>query len=112
MPRGRTKFRLRATVANTGSLAGDEVVQLYISDLEFSIARPTVELRGFERVHLAPGESRTVRFPLTAKELGFYNKELNYVVEPGRFRIAVGGNPDSLVETVLLVKGEEDRPGI
>jgi hypothetical protein len=83
-------------VKNTGALAGDEVVQLYIADRVASIVRPERELRGFRRVRLAAGETQTVTFPLSAEELGYYNAKLDYVVEPGRFSIAVGGSLDSL----------------
>ena len=77
------------SVTNTGKVKGDDVVQMYIRDVKFTVARPKWELRGFQRVTLEPGEKKTVSFELTAKELGFWNREREYVVEPGDFRVAV-----------------------
>ena len=81
------------TVTNTGSREGTEVVQLYIRDMVGSIARPVQELKGFERISLKPGESRTVTFAINAKLLKFYNANLDYVCEPGDFEVMIG--PDS-----------------
>ncbi|MBQ3363740.1 MAG: beta-glucosidase BglX [Muribaculaceae bacterium] len=80
------------TVTNTGAVEGTEVVQLYIRDMVGSIARPVQELKGFERISLKPGESRTVNFTVNADLLKFYNKDLNYVCEPGDFEVMVGPN--------------------
>ena len=80
------------TVTNTGSCEGTEVVQLYIRDIVGSIARPVQELKGFERISLKPGESRTVSFKINADLLKFYNKDLSYVCEPGDFEVMVGPN--------------------
>ena len=80
------------TVTNTGTVEGTEVVQLYIRDMVGSIARPVQELKGFERVSLKPGESRTVNFTIDADLLKFYNKDLDYVCEPGDFEVMVGTN--------------------
>jgi beta-glucosidase len=91
-------------VKNTGALSGDEVVQLYITDRVASVVRPERELRGFRRVHLAAGETQTVTFSLSAEELGFYNPKLDYVVEPGRFTIAVGGSLDSLLTAEFVLR--------
>ena len=76
-------------VFNAGDVAGDDVVQMYIRDVKASVARPLWELRGFERVSLKAGERRTVSFALTEKELGFWNRDVEYVVEPGAFKVAV-----------------------
>ena len=78
------------TVTNTGAVEGTEVVQLYIRDMVGSIARPVQELKGFERISLKPGESRTVNFAINADLLKFYNKDLQYVCEPGDFEVMVG----------------------
>jgi beta-glucosidase len=78
------------TVTNTGSRAGAEVVQLYIRDMVGSIARPVQELKGFERINLKPGESRTVTFTINADLLKFYNKDLEHVCEPGDFEVMIG----------------------
>ena len=76
-------------VANTGRVRGDDVVQMYIHDVKFTVARPVWELRGFQRITLGPGERRTVSFELTEKELGYWNRDVEYVVEPGDFKVAV-----------------------
>ncbi|HFE52470.1 MAG TPA: hypothetical protein ENK07_03450, partial [Bacteroidetes bacterium] len=80
------------TVKNTGSRAGDEIVQLYIRDPVASLTRPVRELKGFARVHLEPGQSRRVSFRLGPQELGLYNRHMEWVVEPGRFEVWVGPN--------------------
>jgi beta-glucosidase len=80
-------------VANTGSVAGDEVVQLYLRDDVASVTRPVQELRGFQRVHLAPRESRTVHFVIGEQALALYDSSMTRVVEPGTFTIWVG--PDA-----------------
>ncbi|MGN1262756.1 MAG: beta-glucosidase BglX [Prevotella sp.] len=79
-------------VKNTGRRAATETVQLYIRDLVASVSRPVKELRGFERITLAPGESREVAFRITADMLKFYNAQLEYVAEPGDFEIMTGPN--------------------
>lgn len=80
------------TVTNTGKVEGKEVVQLYIRDLVGSVTRPVKELKGFEKISLKPGESKTVSFKITPELLKFYNYDLEYVVEPGDFDIMIGGN--------------------
>ena len=81
------------TVKNTGDYDGDEIVQLYIHDVVASITRPVKELKGFERIHLRKGESKVVKFEITDELLKFYDRDLNYVLEPGDFEIMIG--PDS-----------------
>lgn len=88
-------------VTNTGTRVADEVVQLYIRDLVSSVTRPVKELKGFERVTLQPGESRTVSLPITPDSLAFWNLGKDYVVEPGEFAVMVGGNSVDL-QTVRL----------
>lgn len=80
------------TIKNTGAREADEVVQLYIRDLVASISRPVKELKGFQRIHLAAGESKEVSFDITPDMLKFYNAELKHVIEPGDFQIMVGTN--------------------
>jgi beta-glucosidase len=75
---------------NTGERAGSEVVQMYIRDLVSSVTRPVKELKGFEKVWLEPGESKTVTFTITAALLRFWNVEMKYVVEPGDFSVMIG----------------------
>jgi beta-glucosidase len=84
--------RVSITVTNTGTREGAEVVQLYVHDEVASVTRPVRALAGFRRVSLKPGEARTVDFQLTSKELGFYNRDMKFVVEPGKFRVFVGGS--------------------
>lgn len=81
------------TVTNTGSRDGDEIVQFYIRDLSASVARPVKELKHFERISLKPGEKRDVSFTITPDDLKFYNRNLEFVAEPGEFQIMAG--PDS-----------------
>ena len=80
-------------VTNTGNYDADEVVELYIHDVVASITRPVKELKGFERIHLKKGESKVVKFEITDDLLKFYDRDLNYVLEPGDFEIMIG--PDS-----------------
>lgn len=83
-------LKVSVEVKNTGTRAGDEVVQLYIRDVAASVTRPVKELKGFSRVALAPGEKKTIEFVLTPELLGFYNRERRFAVEPGKFRVWVG----------------------
>jgi beta-glucosidase len=80
------------TVTNSGSLAGEEVVQLYIRDMVGSVTRPLKELKGFEKIKLNPGESKTVTFKLTQHDISFYKRDMTFGTEPGRFVVFVGGN--------------------
>ncbi len=83
---------VRAPVKNTGKVAADEVVQLYVRDLVGSLARPVRELKAFRRVPLEPGETQVVEFALPMDELAFYNNEEERVLEPGEFELYVGGS--------------------
>ena len=94
---------VKVTVRNTGARAGDEVVQLYVRDLVASVTRPRRALKGFERVSLKPGESRTVEFNLGPAELSLVGADLQRVVEPGTFDVMVGGRPDQLATAKLEV---------
>ena len=91
-------------VTNSGNYDGKEVVQLYIHDEFASIVRPIKELKGFELVNLKKGETKTITFTLTDKELGFYNNEGNYLVESGTFKILVGGSSDKGLESGFELK--------
>jgi beta-glucosidase len=88
----RPNGRLTASVevANTGRRTGAEVVQVYIKDVAASVTRPVRELKGFQRVTLRPGEKRRIEFTLGSEQLGFYNREMRFVVEPGEFKLMVG----------------------
>ncbi|WZL90757.1 beta-glucosidase BglX [Salinimicrobium sp. 3283s] len=99
------EVQVSVDVANTGNYDGKEVVQLYIRDLYGSTVRPVRELKGFELVELKKGEKRTVNFTLTEAELGFFNNEGEYVVEPGEFEVFVGGNSvETLKASFMLGK--------
>ena len=78
------------TVKNTGDVAGKEVVQMYIQDVVGSTTRPVRELKGFEKIYLEPGESRTVTFEITPELMSHYNSDLEFVAEPGEFIVSVG----------------------
>lgn len=92
------------TVKNTGNRDADEIVQLYIRDKVASISRPVKELKGFQRIHLAAGESKEVSFQVTPETLKFYNAELKYVIEPGDFDIMVGPNSRDVKSALLTVE--------
>jgi beta-glucosidase len=92
-------------VENTGKRAGDEVVQLYVRDMAASVTRPVRELKGFERVTLRPGERRRVQFTLTPEHLGFYNREMRFVVEPGTFKVFAGTSSEGGLEASFEVAG-------
>ncbi len=90
-------------VANLSGVRGDEVVQLYIRDEVSSVTRPIKELKGFRRISIDPGKTERVEFTLGFDELSFLNREMKRVVEPGQFKIMVGGNSVDLIETTLAV---------
>lgn len=90
-------------VKNTGKTRGDEVAQMYIRDEVSSVTRPIKELKDFARVTLEPNETKRVTFKITPAKLAFYNREMKRVVEPGTFRIMVGGSSVSLIDQQLDV---------
>ncbi len=89
---GNEKLIVSITLTNTGRLAGEEVVQLYIQDPVASISRPLKELKNFKKVLLQPGEKKEVSFEITQSDLMFYNSNLNYDWEQGEFVIYIGTN--------------------
>jgi beta-glucosidase len=91
-------------VSNAGSLAGAEVVQLYVSDLAASVTRPELALKGFSKIRLQPGERRTVTFPLNREHLELVGMDLRRVVEPGEFMVRVGTHSASTVSCSLTVR--------
>lgn len=91
----KSAVRVAVTVKNSGKLAGEEVVQLYIRDRVAMPVRPVKELKGFDKIHLAPGDSKQVEFLLTEKELGFYDDTGKFVVQPGEFDVMVGGSSET-----------------
>lgn len=98
------KITASVTITNTGNYDADEIVQLYIRDMVGSVSRPVKELKGFERISLKKGESRTVSFDITAEQLKFYNSELNWVCEPGDFEVMIGGNSRDVKTKVFSLK--------
>jgi beta-glucosidase len=94
-------------LTNIGSRQGDEVVQLYIRDPQASVTRPVKELKGFKRVTLEPGQTKTIAFELYTNQLGFYNREMCYVVEPGTIELMVGSSSEDLpLQTKIEIIGE------
>ncbi len=93
LPRSGTLTAI-AQIKNTGSVAGDDVVQLYLHESDTSILQPVRKLEGFQRVTLAPGQSRTVSFALGPQNLGFYNAQGQFTLEPGPFDVWVGDSSD------------------
>lgn len=98
--------QVKVKVTNTGDRAGDEVVQMYIRDLFSSVTRPVKELKGFQRVTLKPGQSKTVSLEITPELLSFYNTDMQYIVEPGQFEIMIGNSSRDvdLQKIILEVK--------
>ncbi len=90
--KGSQNLTASITVTNTGKFDGEEVVQLYIRDVAGSIARPVKELKGFQKIKLSAGETRTIYFNITPESLKFYNSDLKYDWEAGDFEIMIGGN--------------------
>jgi beta-glucosidase len=101
---GKTESTVvQVNVTNTGSRAGDEVVQMYIRDKVSSVTRPVKELKGFQRITLSPGESKTITLEITPEHLAFYNIDMKYVVEPGEFEIMIGNSSRDLdLQKVIL----------
>lgn len=97
---------LTATVSltNKSKTAGTETVQLYIRDITASVVRPVKELKGFSQVTLAAGETRSVSFTLTADDLRFYNDQLQYIYEPGKFKLFIGTSSDNVKEAEFELK--------
>jgi beta-glucosidase len=103
-PDGRATVSVDVT--NTGPRAGDEVVQLYIRAEVSRVTRPVMELKGFRRITLAPGERRTVTFELGPEQLSYHGPDMARVVEPGRFRVMVGGSSDGVKSVDLDVMAQ------
>lgn len=91
--------QISVEVTNSGNYDGKEVAQLYIQDVAASLARPVKELKGFELINLKKGETKTITFTLTDKELGFFDNDGNYLVEAGTFKIMIGGSSDKGLES-------------
>ena len=105
---------IQVEVENSGELLGDEVVQLYLRDVEASLPVPLLQLQGLTRIRLSPGERQTVQFTLTADQMSFADEEGNWVLEPGEFTVWVGGRqpdlkaatqPENVLTGQFVVKG-------
>ena len=88
-------------VKNTGDRKGDEVIQLYINDVISSTSKPVKELKGYEKISLDPGETKTVKLKLTPEDLSLYDRNMNFVVEPGIFKVMIGSSSQD-----IRLKGE------
>lgn len=102
--RANDKIEVIITLTNTGNYDGEEVVQLYIRDVAASVVRPVKELKGFQKVSLKKGEAKEVRFMLTADDLRFYNDRLQFIYEPGEFKLYIGGSSNDVKETTFELK--------
>ncbi len=100
-----TKEKLMATIriTNSGDYDGEETVQLYINEPEASITQPVKKLKAFQKIFLKKGESKEVKFVLTVDDLRFYNSELRYVYEPGKFKLFIGGNSKDVKEAGFVL---------
>jgi beta-glucosidase len=104
--------RAGVDVVNVGDVAGDEVVQLYVRDVEASVSRPVKELRGFKRVSLEPGEKRRVSFELAVEQLAFAGVDGELALEPGRILVMAGTSSEDLpCQTEFSIEGLATKPG-
>jgi len=90
------KITVSVDITNTGTRAGDEIAQLYIHELVASVTTYEKNLRGFERIHLAAGEMKTVSFTLTREDLAIWNQQMKFVVEPGKFKLMIGSGSEDI----------------
>lgn len=105
---GNKTITIKADIKNIGQLDGTEVVQLYIHDRIASLTRPIKSLKGFKRIELKAGETKTVTFKLKAEQLAFYDKDMNLIVEPGEFEIMLGSSStDIRLEEIIELKGDK-----
>ena len=96
-------IRISAEVTNTGDMAADEVVQLYVRDLVGNVTRPVRELKAFERIRLEPGQQVTVDFELTTDDLSFYGRRMQWLAEAGEFHAWIGGSSEATLETQFRI---------
>ena len=97
-------IKISVELSNIGDYDGKEVAQLYIRDKVGSVVRPVRELKGFELIMLKKGETKTITFNLTKKELGFYNNNGDFIIESGDFEIYVGGSSDASLKSTFTLK--------
>ena len=99
------RINLSVNVKNTGKVAGKEVVQVYVNDMISSVTTPEKMLKGFKKVHVNPNETVTVSFSIPCEELGLWNKEMNYVVEPGDFEIMIASSAENIrLKDLITIK--------
>lgn len=103
-PVSKDRVEVSVTLTNTGKVKGKEVAQLYLRDEYASVTRPVRELKGFELVELNPNEAKTINFVLTKAELGFYNNDGKFIIEPGDFKVFVGGSSTATLEAKFELK--------
>ena len=99
----REAFIASATITNIGEVAGEEIVQCYIRDLVAQRVRPVKQLKAFEKIKLDPGESKKISFIIPYQELGYYNNEMEYIVEEGTFEIFIGKNSDDCLSQKIVL---------
>lgn len=99
----REAFIASATITNIGEVAGEEIVQCYIRDLVAQRVRPVKQLKAFEKIELDPGESKKISFTIPYQELGYYNNEMEYIVEEGTFEIFIGKNSDDCLSQKIVL---------
>ena len=102
-------FLASVDITNTGSMEAEEVVQVYVRDLTASITRPVRELKAFQRIRLKPNETRTIAFELSSTALGFHNQAMQYVVEPGKFHLWIGGDSQTTLGTQFEIYTGSDH---
>lgn len=103
---------VRAVVRNAGKVEAEEVVQLYVRDLVGQVTRPVRELKGFRRVRLAPGESRSVSFELNARDFAFFGRDMRLVTEPGEFHAWIGGSSDADLRTEFSIVEPDETSAV
>jgi len=97
------EVEISVDLKNIGERKGDEVAQLYINDVISSTSKPSKELKGYEKVSLNPGETKTVKFKLLPEDISLFDRNMNFVVEPGKFSVMIGASSQD-----IKLKGEFD----
>ena len=102
-------LQVAVDVTNKGNVDGEEIVQLYVADKVASMVRPVKELKGFKKVFIPKGNTKHVEFTLHARDLGFWNNNMQYIVEPGTFTVMVGANSEDLQQQDVVWDGKEKQ---
>lgn len=103
-PLSNNSFKVSVSVKNVGRFTGKEIIQLYVRDIVASVVRPVKELKGFQKLEFKSNEEKIVEFILTEKELGFYNNDGQFIIEPGEFEIMVGANSENVLMKKIRLK--------